>query len=178
MSPLGVVKYLDVIEHIASRLIPIAIDPALDPLTLEQLEEAFGDRIVMTVAAATHAANKIVGSEKTLPIRSLSASAAPPYASAWSHDVAHSIPLARADLHGSFDSHRPTALQPGMLDQTHQAVIILGSGRPGLSAPSVIATGGAPSEPGRDVESSSSPPADGSRCISAGLPGKVHGGLF
>ena len=47
----GVVKHLDVIEHIALRMLPGHIDFPLDALALEQLEKALCHRIVMTVAA-------------------------------------------------------------------------------------------------------------------------------
>src|SRR5690606_20457595 len=47
----------------------IAIDPAFNPLTLEQLKETLSNRVVVAIATSTHAANKIVGPEKTLPIR-------------------------------------------------------------------------------------------------------------
>lgn len=243
MPPLGVVKHLDVIEHIASRLIPIAIDPSLDPLTLEQLEEAFGDCIVMTVATATHAANKIVASEKTLPIRAAELTALvgvdhyfllrftspdghqqringqvaaharfhrpandlareqiehyrqiqPAFIGADVGDVGDPDLVRLADVElalqpvrrwcgwlatiatststvaglrtQSFRTHQPgdtmpptaltqfaqicmdlsiainpTTLQPGMLDQTQQTLIVLGSCRPGLGAPGVVAT--------------------------------------
>ena len=68
MSAFWVVKHLDVIEHVATSILPRAVDLSLDPLPLQQLEEAFRHSIVVTIAASTHAAQQVVGFQKTLPI--------------------------------------------------------------------------------------------------------------
>ena len=68
MLPLRVVKHLDVIEHVGLCSIPCYIDFPLDAFTLEQLEKAFGHRIVMTIAAPTHATHQAMFFEKGLPV--------------------------------------------------------------------------------------------------------------
>ena len=67
LSP-WVVEHLDVIEHVLSRLFARFVGPALYPLTLEQVEEAFDDGIVMTVSAAAHRVLDIVGLEERRPV--------------------------------------------------------------------------------------------------------------
>jgi Protein of unknown function (DUF2699). len=66
--PAGVVEHLDVVEDVGLGLVPGGVDPAPDALALEELEEAFGDRVVMAVAAAAHAADQAVGCQEILPI--------------------------------------------------------------------------------------------------------------
>jgi hypothetical protein len=44
------------------------VDLAANPLTLEQLEEAFSHSIVVAVAAATHATAQIMIPQKSLPV--------------------------------------------------------------------------------------------------------------
>lgn len=50
MLALRVVEHLDVVEHVSSRFLAPAMDPAPDPFALEQVEDALGDGIVMAVA--------------------------------------------------------------------------------------------------------------------------------
>src|SRR5690554_1867471 len=49
-----VVEHLNVIKHISPGGFPVRIDPALDAFSLEQLEKAFGNGIVMAVTSTTH----------------------------------------------------------------------------------------------------------------------------
>lgn len=53
MPAFWVVKHLDVMENILPGRLPISIGLAPDPLALEQLKEAIGYRIVVTVTAPT-----------------------------------------------------------------------------------------------------------------------------
>ena len=61
MTPDWVVKHLDIIKHIAAGFVSCRVNPALDPLPFEQLEETLGDSIVVTVATSAHAATQVVG---------------------------------------------------------------------------------------------------------------------
>ena len=68
MAPDWVVKHLDIIKHIAAGFVSCRVNPALDPLPFEQLKEALGDRVVVTVSPAAHAANDAMGFEECLPV--------------------------------------------------------------------------------------------------------------
>lgn len=68
MAAAGVVEHLDVVEQITPGRGPGQIDLATDPLPLQQLEEALGDRVVVTVSPAAHAANDAMGFEECLPV--------------------------------------------------------------------------------------------------------------
>ena len=68
MTALWVVEHLDVVEDIASGLIPGGIDLASNALTLEQLEEALCHSVVVAVAATTHAGDQIVIAQEALPV--------------------------------------------------------------------------------------------------------------
>lgn len=77
MPALGVVEHLDVIEHVAACRGTIRVDPALDALPFEQLEEALRHGIVVAVAATAHAANDAMGFEKRLPFTTCNDPAVP-----------------------------------------------------------------------------------------------------
>lgn len=68
MPTFQVVRRYDVIKDIGSGLIAGCIDSLPDPFTFEGLEEAFGDSIVMAVAAANHAARHVVRFDGLLPV--------------------------------------------------------------------------------------------------------------
>ena len=68
MAAAGVVEHLDVVEQITPGRGPGQIDLATDPLPLQQLEEALGDRVVVTVSPAAHAAIDAMGLEEGLPV--------------------------------------------------------------------------------------------------------------
>lgn len=55
VTPHGVIEHLNVLEHVLAGGVAARIDPAPNSLPLEQLEEALGHRIVVTVAASAHA---------------------------------------------------------------------------------------------------------------------------
>ena len=55
MAPLAVVEHLDIVKDIAPSLAPCGVYLFAYAPTLEQLEEALGYRIVMTVAMSAHA---------------------------------------------------------------------------------------------------------------------------
>ena len=57
---LRVIEHLDVIENILSGLFTRFIDLATYPLSLEQIEEAFDDGVVVTVPSAAHRMLKIM----------------------------------------------------------------------------------------------------------------------
>lgn len=65
--PACVVKHLDVVEDVGLGLFAIYVDPALDALAFQELEEAFGDRVVVAVTASAHAADKAVLFQEILP---------------------------------------------------------------------------------------------------------------
>ena len=54
MASPTVVEQLDIIEYIRSGFVADCVDPPLDPLSLEELEEAFGYRIVVAISAPAH----------------------------------------------------------------------------------------------------------------------------
>jgi len=66
-----VVELLDVIESISESILPGTVDLSPDLLPLQQLEKAFGHRIVMAVATSTHAARQLVGFQEALPIAAI-----------------------------------------------------------------------------------------------------------
>lgn len=59
-----VTKHLDVIELITEGFFAGAVGFPLDTFPLQQLDKAFRDRIVVAVAASTHAADQVVGLKK------------------------------------------------------------------------------------------------------------------
>lgn len=58
MQTLHVVEHLYVVECVGPRINPRRIDLALDPLALQELEEALGHRVIVTVAAPTRTLGK------------------------------------------------------------------------------------------------------------------------
>ena len=60
VAPLWVVEHLDVIEYTRFGLVAARIDLATYALAFEQLEEALGHSVVVTVPPATHAGNQVV----------------------------------------------------------------------------------------------------------------------
>ena len=61
-----VVEHFDVVEHVLSGIVAGVLGPTPDPFALQQLEEAFGDGIVVTVSASAHAGFQIVLAEECL----------------------------------------------------------------------------------------------------------------
>jgi len=55
VSSFAVVKYLNVINDVAARIIARGVNVPLDTFALEQLKEAFSDRIIVAVATTTQA---------------------------------------------------------------------------------------------------------------------------
>ena len=68
VAALGVVKHLDVAENIGAGILSGGVNLAANPLALEQLEEAFGHSVVLTVAPTAHAADQVVVSQEPLPV--------------------------------------------------------------------------------------------------------------
>ena len=60
MLALRVIEHLDIIENILSGLFSRFVDLAVDSLSLEQIEEAFDDGVVMAVTPPAHRMLKIV----------------------------------------------------------------------------------------------------------------------
>ena len=60
MLSLRIIEHLDIIENILSGLFSRFVDLAADSLSLEQIEEAFDDGVVMAVTATVHRMLKIV----------------------------------------------------------------------------------------------------------------------
>lgn len=54
MLALRVAEHLDVVEHVLPCLLASSVGPTPDPLALEQVEEALGNRIVVVDPAAAH----------------------------------------------------------------------------------------------------------------------------
>ena len=68
MSPDGVIKHFDIIEHITPCLLAVGIDPSAYPLPLEQLEETLSHSIVMAVATSALAGYQVVCLQEMLPV--------------------------------------------------------------------------------------------------------------
>ena len=66
MSSLPIIKYLNVLEHIFSRLVSGSVSLAIDPLTLEAPKEALHAGIVPAVAFSAHTAHDLVIAKKLL----------------------------------------------------------------------------------------------------------------
>ena len=64
MAAFCVVEHLDVIEHIATSILPCGVDFSLNPFPLQKLEKALGYGVVMTVTSTAHAGNQIVSLQK------------------------------------------------------------------------------------------------------------------
>lgn len=60
VAPFWVVEHLDVIEDIGLGGIARWIDLAADAFALEQLEEALGHGVVVTIAASAHTGDQLV----------------------------------------------------------------------------------------------------------------------
>jgi hypothetical protein len=60
MSPDGVIKHFDIIDHITPCLLAVGIDPSAYPLPLEQLEETLSHSMVMAVATSALAGYQVV----------------------------------------------------------------------------------------------------------------------
>ena len=54
MLALWVIEHLDIIEHIPSSLVTCFVNPAANPLSFEQIEEAFNDGVVVAVTPPAH----------------------------------------------------------------------------------------------------------------------------
>lgn len=68
VTALRIVEHLDVVEDILPGVVPSCIGLALDTLALQKLEEAFSDRIVVTVSAPAHAGFQPMRRQKIAPV--------------------------------------------------------------------------------------------------------------
>ena len=68
MFAVRVVKHLDIIEHVLPSCIACDVRPPPDPFPFQELEEALGNGIIMTVSTSTHACIQIVFAEERLPL--------------------------------------------------------------------------------------------------------------
>ena len=68
MLALRVVEHLDVIEHVLPGFFAGPIGSPSDPFPLEQVEEAFGHRVVVAVSSTAHGVLKIVGTQEGGPV--------------------------------------------------------------------------------------------------------------
>ena len=68
MPALGVVEHLDVIEHVTACRLPGQLDLPPDPLSLQQLEEAFHHSVVVAVSTPAHAADDPMYLQEGLPL--------------------------------------------------------------------------------------------------------------
>ena len=63
----GVIEHLDVVEHILPSLSAGFVCLPADPFALDQVKEALGDRIIMTVPASAHRVLEVVSLEERGP---------------------------------------------------------------------------------------------------------------
>ena len=68
MLALRAVEHLDVIEHVLPGFFAGPIGSPSDPFPLEEVEEAFGHRVVVAASSAGHGVLKIVGAQEGGPI--------------------------------------------------------------------------------------------------------------
>jgi len=54
MQATGIVEDFDILEEVSARLAAGAINPMVNPLGLEAVEEAFHWRVVQTIALTAH----------------------------------------------------------------------------------------------------------------------------
>jgi hypothetical protein len=65
---LWVIEHLDVVEHVLPCCFPGQVGAAADAFPLQEMEEAFGHRIVMAVPGAARARLQIVLAQEHLPL--------------------------------------------------------------------------------------------------------------
>ena len=63
-----IVEHLDVVEDVLPGVIPDCIGLALDALTLQQLEEALNNSIVVTVSTPPHAWRQPMRRQEIVPV--------------------------------------------------------------------------------------------------------------
>ena len=68
VASLGVVEHLNVVKDVCSCVIAGWVDLATNTFTLEQLEEALGHGVVVTVPATAHAGHEVVITQEVLLI--------------------------------------------------------------------------------------------------------------
>ena len=68
MLAFWVVEELDVIEYVLASLFAVWIGFSSDPFSLQQLEKALGNRVVIAVPTSAHAGLQIVGQQEPLPL--------------------------------------------------------------------------------------------------------------
>lgn len=66
MTTLGVVEHPDVVQHSSSSFVTCEVDPALDPLSLKQLEKSASDRVVAAVATPVRATDDAISLQEGL----------------------------------------------------------------------------------------------------------------
>ena len=69
MPASGIVKLLNITEHICPDVIPVPVGSPVQPLTLQAREEAFHGRIVPAITAATQTAFNPVQFQQALKQR-------------------------------------------------------------------------------------------------------------
>ena len=50
-----IVEHFDIVKNVAAGVLSVFVGPSLDPLTLQELEEALGNGVVVAVSPAAHA---------------------------------------------------------------------------------------------------------------------------
>lgn len=68
MSTCRVVEHLNVVEDVATSLLSVEVGLTADTLPLEELEEAFGDCVVVAVPPPAHAGHQAMRFQERLPV--------------------------------------------------------------------------------------------------------------
>lgn len=68
MTAFRIIEHLDVVEDVLHGFIPGCIGLALDTLTLQQLEEALNNSIVVTVSTPPHAWRQPMRRQEIVPV--------------------------------------------------------------------------------------------------------------
>ena len=63
-----VIEHLDIIKNICSGGVPASVNFSLYPLSLQQLEEALSNSIVVAVTAPTHTPLQVMRLQKRVPV--------------------------------------------------------------------------------------------------------------
>ena len=63
-----IVEHLNIVEHVLPCCVACEVGLPSDPFAFQEMEEAFWDRVVMTIFAAAHTGIQIVFIQERLPL--------------------------------------------------------------------------------------------------------------